>query len=229
MTRGTCWSSRAGCSCRTRGRTAGGGTRPRCWCARRCRRGPRRGGEGAELLGDDGEGALPGHGLVPVRTLGQIHGLRDASLLAEPVAAAGGEVGERVRGEEVRGDAAQGGFLGDGLGAVLAEFGGVPLVAFGPGAAGAVEAVLLVDLEEGLRGAADAHLLLGDAQAVGDGGQPGGGVLGRLDPGCVLDRVSCGRLGGHRAPLRACRGPCAVRCACFLLLDPGTRCGRAAR
>lgn len=187
------------------------------------------GGERAEFLGDDGEGAFPGHGLVPVRALGQIHRLRDASLLAEPVAAAGGEVGEGVRGEEVRGDAAQGGFLGDGFGAVLAEFGGVPLVAFGPGAAGAVEAVLLVDLEEGLRGAADAHLLLGDAQAVGDGGKPGGGVRGRFDPGCVLDGVSCGRLGGHRAPLRACCGPAWSAVRVSFSFDPGTRCGRAAR
>ena len=176
------------------------------------------GGERGQLLGDDLEGALPGHGLVPVGALGQIHGVRDASLLAEPVAAAGGEVGDGVRGEEVGGDAAQGRLLGDGLGAVLAELGGVPLVALGPGAAGAVEAVLLVDLEQGLRGAPYAHLLLGDAQGVGDGGQSGGGVLDRVDLRRVLDRVTGRGLGGHGAPLRAfgrlrarCGRGCRVR------------------
>ena len=76
-------------------------------------------------------------------------------------------------GEELGGDPAQGRFLGDGLCAVLAELGGVPVVALGPGAARAVEAVLLVDLEEGQRGAYDAHLLLGDPQGVADGGETG--------------------------------------------------------
>lgn len=186
--------------------------------------------EGGELLGDDGEGALPGHGLVVVGPFGQVDGLGDASLLAEPVAAAGGEVRDGVGGEEVRGDAAQRRLLRDGLGAVLAELGGVPLVALRPGAAGAVEAVLLVDLEEGLRGAADPHLLLGDAQAVGDGGQPGGGVFGRFDLWRVLDRITCGRLGGHRlSPLKpaADRVGSAVRVS--FSTDPGTRHGRAAR
>lgn len=136
------------------------------------------GGEGGQLLGDDLEGPLPGDGLVPVGALGQVHGLGDAALLAQPVPGASGEVGERVLREEVRGDPAQRGFLGDGLGAVLAEFGGVSFVAFGPGAARAVEAVLLVDLEQGARGAGEAHLLLGDAQGVADRGQAGGGVLG---------------------------------------------------
>ena len=41
-TRGTCSSSRAGCSCRTAGRTAGRGTPPRCSCGRTCRRPPAR-------------------------------------------------------------------------------------------------------------------------------------------------------------------------------------------
>lgn len=184
------------------------------------------GGEGGELLGDDLEGAFPGHGLVPVGALGQVHGLGDASLLSEPVTAAGAEVGDGVGGEEVGGDAAQGRLLGDGLGAVLAELGRVAFVALGPGAAGAVEAVLLVDLEEGLRGAADAHLLLGDAQGVGDGGQSGGGVLDRVDLRRVLDRVSGRGLGCHGAPLRALAGarsrpraPCHVFYA-FTAFDP---------
>ncbi len=47
-TRGTCWSSRGGCWFRASARTAGTGTRPRCWCVPTCRRridrGPRRRG-----------------------------------------------------------------------------------------------------------------------------------------------------------------------------------------
>ena len=42
-TRGTCSSSRAGCSCRTAARRAGRGTPPRCWSGPTCRRWPRRG------------------------------------------------------------------------------------------------------------------------------------------------------------------------------------------
>ena len=50
---------------------------------------------------------------------------------------------------------ARGGLLGDRLGAVLAELGGVPVadLRVGPGAAHAVEAVGLVQLEQGLGGA----------------------------------------------------------------------------
>ncbi|GAA3107596.1 hypothetical protein GCM10020254_61870 [Streptomyces goshikiensis] len=160
-------------------------------------------GEGGQLLGDDLEGPLPGDGLVAVGALGQVHGLGDAALLAQPVAGAAGEVGERVLREELRGDPAQRGLLGDGLGAVLAEFGGVSFVAFGPGAARAVEAVLLVDLEQGARGACEAHLLLGDPQGVPDRVQAGGRVLRRRDLRRVLYGITCGRLGGHVAPLRA--------------------------
>ena len=78
-----------------------------------------------------------------------------------------------MRGEEVRGDAAQGGLFGDGLGAVLAELGGVPLVA-GSGQAqpGQSKPSFWLTLQQGQGGAAHAHLLLGDAQGVGEAGRP---------------------------------------------------------
>lgn len=103
-----------------------------------------------------------------------------------------------MRGEEVGGDPAQGGFLGDGFGAVLAELRGVPVLGFGPGTARAVEAVLLVDAQEGEGGAAHAHLLLGDAQGVSDGGESGRGVLRSGYLRRVLDRIAFRRLAGHR-------------------------------
>ena len=157
------------------------------------------GGQGPQLLGDDRERPLPGHRLVPVRALRQVHRLRDPALLAQPVAAAAGQVGQRVRGEEVGGDPAQGRLLGDGLRPVLAELRQVPLVTLGPGAPRAVEAVLLVDLEQGPRGASHAHLRLGDPQGVADGGQTGSGVLRLRDLRRVLDRIAGGRLADHRA------------------------------
>jgi 5'-3' exonuclease len=159
------------------------------------------GGEGGELLGDDVEGALPGHRLVVVGALREVHGLGETALLAQPVAAAGREVGDRVRGEEVRGHAAQGGLLGDRLRAVLAELRRVPVLRLGPGAAGAVEAVLLIDPQQRQRRALHTHLLLGHAQAVPDRGQSGGGVLRRGDLRCVLNRITLGRLAGHRGLL----------------------------
>ena len=55
------------------------------------------------------------------------------------------------------------------------------------------------------RGAAHAHLLLGDAQGVPDRGQPGGGVLRLGDLRRVLNRIALGRLAGHRSdPFATC-------------------------
>src|SRR5690606_38156441 len=76
--------------------------------------------------------------------------------------------------------------LRDGLRAVLAELGGVPVVALGPRAARAVEAVLLVDLEERLGAAHAAHLLLVDAQRSHDRGAADGVLLRCADPDLPL-------------------------------------------
>ena len=126
------------------------------------------------------------------------HRLGEPALLAEPVVGRAGEVGDRVRGEEVGVDAAQGGLLGDGLGAVLAELGG-PAVAgrLGPGAAGAVEAVSLVEPGEGPRGAHHAHLLDGRAAArpVRPAHRPRGPCVGDHQVGFV--DVGVGSLARH--------------------------------
>ena len=71
--------------------------------------------------------------------------LGQAALLAQPVIGLGGQLGDAVAGEEVGVRPARGGLPGDGLGAVLAELEvGSVLVGLGPGAARAVEAVVLV-------------------------------------------------------------------------------------
>ncbi len=162
--------------------------------------------EGGQLLGDDREGPLPADRLVPVVAAGrgpglQEHGLRDAALLAQPVAGTRGEVGQRVRGEELGSDPAQRGLLRDGLGAVLAELGRVSFVALGPGAARAVEAVLLVDLEERAGRAGHAHLLLRDPQRVPDRRKACGRALRGCDLRRVLCGITCGWLRGHDVPL----------------------------
>ncbi|GFM19673.1 putative L-asparaginase II, partial [Mycobacterium sp. PO1] len=72
--------------------------------------------------------------------------MREAALLGQPVFGFVGEFGNGVPREELRRDHAGGGFLGDGLGAVLAELGQLSApVLFGPRAARAVEAVPLVE------------------------------------------------------------------------------------
>ncbi|CAL2062578.1 exported protein of unknown function [Streptomyces murinus] len=158
-----------------------------------------RGGEGGDLLGDDAEGALPGDRLVVRRPFGEVHGVGEPPLLAQPVPAPGRQVGDGVRGEELRGDPAQGGLLGHRLRAVLAELRGVPVLRLRPGAAGAVEAVLLVHPQQRQRGAPDPHLLLGDPQGVPDGRQPRRRVLRLRDLRRVLHRITLGRLRRHRA------------------------------
>ncbi len=173
--------------------------------ARGVERGAVRGVQGPQFLGDEREGVVPGDRGVVGGALVEEHRRGEPALLAEPVAGALGEFGDRVRGEELGADPALGGLLGDGLGAVLAELGGVRLARLGPGAAGAVEAVGLVDLEQGAEGAADTHLLGGHPQAVADRGQPGGRVLGRGHPGGVLRRIALRGLLGH---------DCAPCCAC---------------
>src|SRR5690606_8306389 len=158
-----------------------------------------RGGQGVDLLGDDVEGALPGDRLVVVAALGQVHRVRQPPLLPQPVAAAAGQVGHRVPGEELRRDPAQRGLLGHRLRAVLAELRPVRVLRLRPGAARAVEAVLLVDVEQRQRRAPHAHLLVGHAQGVPDRGEPGRRSLRLADLRRVLNRITLGRFRGHRA------------------------------
>src|SRR5690606_5441432 len=98
----------------------------------------------------------------------------------------GEELGHRVGGEEVRPAAADGGFLGQRLGAVLTELEVAGVGRFGPGAPGAVEPVGLVDGEQQPGATARPELATG----VVDGGshrpQSRGGHLRWRDPRVVL-------------------------------------------
>ncbi len=114
--------------------------------------------ERAEFGGDQVEGVVPADGFVVSGALAQHHRFAEASLLAQPVVGPLRQVGHGVPGEEVGPDSAGGGLLGDRLGAVLAELGGVAVGRVGPGASGAVESGLLVDRSEGQRRADGPHL-----------------------------------------------------------------------
>ncbi|MNI75873.1 hypothetical protein D3C73_1320590 [compost metagenome] len=84
--------------------------------------------------------------------------MREPALLPQPEVIAGLEIGNGVLGKEFRCDAATGGFLCHGFGAVLAELRGVALFVLGPGATHAVEPIELVHREQGLHAAQWAHL-----------------------------------------------------------------------
>src|SRR5262249_11766912 len=94
----------------------------------------------------------------------------EPALLGQPVFGTTVEIGDRMPGEELGCDDALGGFLGDGLGAVLAEFRELAAaVLFGPGAAGAVEAVALVEPGQRRRRAPRSHRLQAAPQRPHDG------------------------------------------------------------
>src|SRR5690606_3569391 len=81
------------------------------------------------------------------------------ALALQPVVAVFRQLRDAAACEQLRRGAVARGFRGHGLGAVLAELEGRSVVAVGPGAAGAVEAVGLVGAQQRLR-AGDAHVFL---------------------------------------------------------------------
>src|SRR3546814_9593063 len=80
----------------------------------------------------------------------QSHRVGEPALVLEPVVAVARQLGDAVPGEQLRRGAVLRRFGGDGLGAVLAELEGGRVVAVGPGAARAVEAVGLVGRQQRL-------------------------------------------------------------------------------
>src|SRR3546814_20683871 len=74
----------------------------------------------------------------------QSHRVGEPALVLEPVVAVPRQLGDAVLGEQLRRGAVLRRIGGDGLGAVLAELEGGRVVAVGPDAARAVEAVGLV-------------------------------------------------------------------------------------
>ncbi len=129
--------------------------------------------EAPQVPGDRGVGVVPRDRRVVGRARAQHHRLGDAALLAEPELGATGEVLHRVGGEELAVEHLARRLLRDGLGAVLAELGRVPVSRRGvrPRAALAVEAVDLVEAGQRGRGAAYAHLADRASHGHRDGGR----------------------------------------------------------
>ena len=149
-TRDTCSSSRAGCSCRSSARTAGTGTRPRCWCGPRCRRPPRPGSRSARSAR-----AMPANASShdDRRVVVDARRAAAAARRAGPAARASGRSARAAPGSTSarrtrRSSARARRLVRDRLRAVLAELGGRALARLGPRAAGAVEAARLVQLRE---------------------------------------------------------------------------------
>ena len=122
------------------------------------------------FLPADGREAV-GRGVVAERR-------RDPALRLEPVIGLLPQLGDRVRGEELRADVLGGRLPRHRLRAVLAEFERRGVLRVGPRAARAVEAVGLVRLEQGL-GTLHDHLLFAERRRDGLQRPPaaGGGVV----------------------------------------------------
>ncbi len=116
-------------------------------------------GQGIEMPGDRRERIVPGHRHVVVAGRVVAHRRRQPALVLQPVVAVGRQLRDAVLREQLGPGAMPGRLGGDGLGAVLAELERGGVVAVGPGAAGAVEAVGLVGLQQRLR-TADGDVLL---------------------------------------------------------------------
>ncbi len=127
-----------------------------------------------QLGRDDPERVVPAHRVVVVVVRRPVHRLAQPALLPEPVAGAAGEVRQRMRGEELRRQPAQGRLLGDGLRPVLAELrgGAVRGIRVRPGAARAVEPVRLVEQPQGGDAASHPHLGHRLAERVRHPGHP---------------------------------------------------------
>ena len=173
-------------------------------------------GEAAQFVGDHLVGVIPGDRLVVVGALAPDHGLGQAALLAEPVLIAVGKIDDGVPREEL-GPALPGvGLPGDGLGAVFAELGQLAvLVRLGPRAAHAIDAVGMIQRDQGAA-AAEKGLVHGQVLHGADHGGHAGGVglrLGQADwakivrelgldrmrnPAGLLVLVGGGAIGGQR-------------------------------
>ncbi len=102
-----------------------------------------------QVLGDQGEGVVPGNRLVTIGFGVIDHWLGQTALIFQPVVTLLQQRADAVAGEKGRIDAALGGFPVDRLGAVLTELDHAAFRRVAPGAARAVEAAILVGLEHG--------------------------------------------------------------------------------
>jgi hypothetical protein len=135
----------------------------------------------AQLAGDQGEGVRPAQRHIVVRVGPSDHRLGEPPLSAQPMVGALEQVMHRVRREEGRGDAITGRFLGDGLGAVLAQLEVLARRGLRPRTARAVEAADLVESGPGADRSHRSHLLPRAPQRHRRAGYAGHPALGRPD------------------------------------------------
>ncbi|MCY1332080.1 hypothetical protein D9M69_177660 [compost metagenome] len=130
-----------------------------------------------QVAADHGKGLVPGDRAVLVGLRIVDHGVRQAPVLLQLVIGLRHQRRHRVLRKEFRRDAQAGGLRGHRLDAVLAELEGRRVLAVRPGAAGTVEAVGLVLLEQHLVLAAG-HLLLDQVDGNVLQRAPAGGGMG---------------------------------------------------
>ncbi len=140
--------------------------------------------EAAHRVADALEGFVPADRHEPVRLRVIAQRVGQPAGIFQVMVVPAVQLGHRVLREESGVDALDRRFPGHGLGAVLAEFEGAGVLGVGPGAAGAVEAVGLVHLQQRARIAVGAHLVAHrkrrDLQRVPAGGRT---VIGFHAPG----------------------------------------------
>jgi hypothetical protein len=139
--------------------------------------------------------------------LAQKERLGDAAALAQLQVAPMAEFLHGMLGEEGPVHALGGGLFRQGLGAVLAVLAqAAAVLGVGPGAAGTVEAVLLVHPVQDLDAVHYAGLLLDMGQRLHHGGHAGRAVLafGKREPGVAVGRQQGDLAGIHGAKEVAC-------------------------
>ena len=134
-------------------------------------------GQGLELLGDQREGGVPGDGHIAIGGRVIAQRLGQPALVFEPVVALLQQRGHAVASEESGIDAAFGGFPVDRLGAVLAKLHQAVFRGLAPGAAGAVEAMVLVGLEQGTQILEGVAAVEPEVHHALQGAPAGGGAL----------------------------------------------------
>ena len=173
----------------------------------KCRRIRRR--QRPQFVRDERKRIVPRDRLVVARTRAQHHRRRQPPLRVQPVVALRSELGHRMFFEKFRRDPPRSRLVGHGLGTVFAKLKRLPVaIRARPRAALAVEAVLLVHLEQQFRAAHRAHCTqreaCGDDHRLQSSGRSARGA--ELDVGDFDGRLRSGQGGrDHGGDVGGCR------------------------
>ena len=167
--------------------------------------------EPVQSVGDQPERLVPGHRAVMVFAGRFEDRLDEPPLHPEPVFRLLEQVGDGVLGPEARRHGDRCRLPRHRLGPVLAELEGLALVRVGPGAAHAVEAVLLVDRRQQLRGSGGSELGERGLHRIEDPGDARGLVLVRADGEIGVVRPVVERFLRHAAVTFSAGSGCRMR------------------